>query len=151
MRVTRSTIQSAEATKSTIFYRASFEQVLDAVKHSNAFWYANLVCQEWDGINFKYLFGSGVIDDTLYICFTNGQMMDIPDFGEVDPESALQTVPLENLEPWIENAPDEIIRHNICYKDAMNIDVDEAADWLFRQGYLFTEILLAYKDADLDE
>ena len=78
-------------------------------------------------------------------------MMDIPDFGEVDPESALQTVPLENLEPWIENAPDEIIRHNICYKDAMNIDVDEAADWLFRQGYLFTEILLAYKDADLDE
>ena len=91
----------------THFYSATYDQVKDVLDthDTNLFVLYAFENDGWDAIDIRKLFGSSIIDDTLYICVTDGK--DIYVQGKrVDPEAALSEFDVTELQDYIEPAND---------------------------------------------
>lgn len=139
-------IKAAAAPGGTVWYEAEFEQVRDALKEENLILYGAFLTNGFDCIsNIDInLPGSYVYGDYLYICETDGQLINV-NGNQVDPESAMEEYEPEVLSAYIVPADDKIIRQKLTEYEITNYDIDEVADALFEEGYTFTTILADYE------
>lgn len=139
-------IKAAATPGGTVWYEAEFEQVRDALKEENLILYGAFLTNGFDCIsNIDInLPGSYVHGDYLYICETDGQLINV-NGNQVDPESAMEEYEPEVLSAYIVPADDKIIRQKLTEYEITNYDIDEVADALFEEGYTFTTILADYE------
>lgn len=139
-------IRAAATPGGTIWYEAEFEQVRDALKEENLILYGAFLTNGFDCIsNIDInLPGSYVYGDYLYICESDGELINI-NGDQVDPESAMEEYGPEMLSAYIAPADDKIIQQKLTEYEITNYDIDEAADALFEEGYTFTTILADYE------
>ena len=141
----------------TTYYKITLEEAIDAYKYENSIVFGALTLYGWEAIDVhRYLIGSDIVDDVLYLCVTDGIDIEIDDdwseTGLIDPEEALAAVGPEVLQNYIEPAtPEVILKHLSPYDLADNIDLDEIALRLLKDGYTFTTIVTAAADAQLIE
>lgn len=130
----------------TVWYEAEFEQVRDSLKEENLILYGAFLTNGFDCIsNIDInLPGSYVHGDYLYICETDGQLINV-NGDQVDPEYAMQEYEPEVLSAYIIPADDKIIQQKLTEYEITNYDIDEVADALFEEGYTFTTILSDYE------
>lgn len=135
----------------TTFYRVSLEQLTDAFvsdNNSNLWMIYSIREFGFDAIKIKDIWGSEVVDDVLYLCKTDGQPLIINDV-EVDPESALEDVPLQDLEEYIKDSTPEIIRKMITDYEFNFQDIDDLALKMLEDGHSFLEIAKDAQEVDL--
>ena len=141
----------------TTYYKITLEEAIDAYKDENSIVFGALTLYGWEAIDVhRYLIGSDIVDDVLYLCVTDGIDIEIDDdwseTGLIDPEEALAAVGPEVLQNYIEPATSEVIlKHLTPYDLADNIDLDEIALRLLEDGYTFNTIVSAATDAQLIE
>lgn len=144
---------TAATSAGTTYYRATLQDVEDAIQNDTA---ANIWIlksfQElgWDAIDFKHrLFGSQIIDNDLYICETDGR--DINVNGDmIDPESALLDYDIRQLSAYVEDATDDIILRYITTYEIKTPDFDKWAPDLLDDGNTFLQLADAAREFDID-
>ena len=100
----------------------------------------------FDAIDFDHnLFGSKVIDDTLYLCITDGRDI-IIDGKSVDPEKALDKYTPEQLPDFTSKATDKLIRRYITEYEICTLNFDEIAVDLLRAGTSFERLADDYEE-----
>lgn len=138
----------------TTFYAITIEAAVQAYQDNNLIVYQALRDYGWDAFDIsKYLVGSAIIDDVLYLCVTDGIDLDITGVGLVDPEEAISSVELESLSEYITEPTDkEILKHLTPYDlDDEVLDLDNIAEELLLSGYTFIEIVKSAAAARLIE
>ena len=141
----------------TIYYQITLDAVSDAYSEANCIVFEAINLYGWSAFDIgRYLIGSDIVDDVLYLCVTDGIDIEIDDdwseTGLIDPEEALAAVGPEVLQNYIEPAtPEVILKHLTPYDLADNIDLDEIALRLLEDGYTFNTIVSAATDAQLIE
>lgn len=107
--------ESSGHSTGTTYYSATLDKIIKAYEGYNKnIWVWNAFKRYgFYAIDFDHnLYGSAVVDDTLYICVTNGQ--DIEVNGEyIDPEDAFDKYTPEDLADYIKPATDKIIERYI--------------------------------------
>lgn len=144
---------TAATSAGTTYYRATLQDVEDAIQNDTA---ANIWIlksfQElgWDAIDFKQgLFGSQIIDDDLYICETDGRDINV-DGDMIDPESALLDYDIRQLSAYVEDATDDIILRYITTYEIKTPDFDKWAPDLLDDGNTFLQLADAAREFDID-
>lgn len=135
----------------TTFYRVTLEQLTDAFvsdNHSNLWMIYAIREFGFNAIKIKDIWGSGIVDDVLYLCKTDGQLLIINDV-EIDPESALEEVSLEDLTQYIKDGTPEIIRKMITDYEFNFQDIDELALKMLEDGHRFLEIAKDAQEVNL--
>ena len=143
--------ESSVNSSGTTFYRVTLDQLADAFAQDNDpnLWMIYAIREfGFNAIKIKDIWGSGLIDDTLYLCKTNGQLLIIKGV-EVDPESALEEVSLEDLSEYIEDSTPEIIRKMITDDEFNFQDIDDLALKMLEDGHSFLEIAKAAQEVYL--
>lgn len=143
----------------TTFYKITYDAIVDAYEDYNIVVWQALKDYGWDAFDIsKYLYGSQMFDDVLYVCDTDGvdiEVDDAGDFGDnglLNPEEALAAVGPESLQEYIKVPSDDEIRKLVTPYDLSDgYDLDEIATQLLAQGYTFNEIVTAAADAQLIE
>ena len=145
----------------TTFYEITYDAIVDAYESENVIVWQALKDYGWDAIDVsKYLYGSVLFDDTLYVCVTDGEEIYVADGGGfvdengmINPEEALAAVGPESLQDYIEvPSASQIVDLVTPYDlDEDKIDLDAIASELLDSGYTFFEIVNAAKDAQLIE
>lgn len=138
----------------TTFYTITVDAAVHAYENNNLIVYQALKDYGWDAFDIdKYLIGSAIIDDILYLCVSDGIDLDIDGVGLVDPEEAIDTVDLDSLIDYIKQPTDqEIVKHLTPYDlDEDILDLDTIAEELLASGYTFIEIIRSAVDARLVE
>lgn len=133
----------------TTFYKATLQDVIDALVDDNAnVWLITALVE--DGfyaldLDSAGLSGSAVINNEIYICVSDGYAINL-DGHEIEPEEALTSYSLEELEPFIQEAtPDVITRYITTYELKMR-DVESLAIAAMDEGYSFNQLYEDYKD-----
>ena len=144
----------------TTFYKITYDAIVDAYEDYNIVVWQALKNYGWDAFDIsKYLYGSQMFDDVLYVCDTDGVDIEVEDAGEfgengmINPEEALAAVGPESLQEYIKVPDDDEIRKLVTPYDLNEggLDLDEIATQLLQQGYSFNEIVTAAADAQLIE
>lgn len=144
----------------TTFYKITYDAIVDAYEDYNIVVWQALKNYGWDAFDIsKYLYGSQMFDDVLYVCDTDGVDIEVEDtggFGDnglLNPEEALAAVGPESLQEYIKVPDDDEIRQLVTPYDLDEgeSDLDEIATQLLQQGYSFNEIVTAAADAQLIE
>ena len=139
------------AQSGTSFYEISLDDAISVFRsnNNNAWIYKSLLEYGWDCIDFQHnLFGSKVIDNTLYLCVTDGQEILVQD-DFVDPETALNLYDLSELEDYIESADSDIITYYITEYEIDEPQFDKWAESLLKSGYTFTKLVSDYDSFDV--
>ena len=136
----------------TTYYKSTLEEAIDAYKDENSIVFGALTLYGWEAIDVhRYLIGSDIVDDVLYLSVTDG--IEIEADGELlDPEEAMAAVGPDYLQAYIESAtPEIILKHLTPYDLADDIDIDEIVLYLLEAGYAFYDIVKDAADAQLIE
>lgn len=132
----------------TTIYRFSRDDVSDSLNSRNIVMGAAFDTEGWNSINFKNLPGSEVINNILYLLVTDGHEIEIEEEFE-DPEDLLRMYRPDQLEDFIEDGTEEILKNYVTFYE-MDIDLDEAAYYLIhKDNYSFTDVLKAADDINL--
>lgn len=136
----------------TTYYRITMEEAKDAYNDENSIVFGALTLYGWKAIDvYRYLVGSDIVDDVLYLCVTDGIEIEADD-ELLDPEEAMAAVGPDYLEAYIKSATAEIIlKHLTPYDLADDIDIDEIVLYLLEAGYTFYDIVKDAADARLIE
>lgn len=120
-------VMQASSVLGTSYYKISLEDIIKSIDSNrvNLFLKYAMNMYGLSAINLDTLFGSKIIDNTLYLCVTNGQ--DIEVNGDlVDPENALENYTLEDLDTYISEASDRcILSHITIYELKLDIFKEE--------------------------
>ena len=96
----------------TVFYRITLPDVLNALQDSNIWLYCSFVYDGFNCLDIEHLYGSQIIDSTLYLCITDREDISVKG-ASTDPEDALDKYSIDDLASYIENGTPEIIRNYI--------------------------------------
>lgn len=146
-----STITAAIDDTGTTFYKVTVADLVNHYKESNNIVTSAIIdMYEFDVFDLDRMYGSAIIDDTLYLCVTDNKDI-IVDGEAVDPEHALEEYDIEDLEDYIEPATDEVLNRYASYYefDPSKIDIDEVAAELLNGGHHLTQIIEDMTDIDL--
>ena len=127
----------------TVFYRITLPDVLNALQDSNIWLYCSFVYDGFNCLDITHLFGSKVIDSTLYLCITDGEYISVKG-ASTNPEDALDKYSIDDLSSYIEQCTPDIIRN---YIDEYAIHAplyDKWAPMILSNGYKFTDIVDDY-------
>lgn len=131
---------------STVYYKADLDDVKKIVKeNSNPFVVYSIYEHGFEDIQIDQMPGSYIDKDTIYICFTNGKSLNI-NGEEVDPENAIEELGLESVSAFIQDAPAEIVTHELNPYVFDLDNLEDCASWLLDKGYSLGEIVDAYND-----
>lgn len=126
----------------TRFYAVSEDQLKDAFRTESNNIIRYIINR--DGVNAfdldRALFGSAVFDDVLYICDTDGKQI-LVNGKEIDPEDALDTYGVEELEDYIEDADDKIIKRKLTFYELKHMNLDNLAKEMIENNFGFTELV----------
>lgn len=151
MKISKSTITATikpAKTKGTTFYKATVDDIIKAYSDKNTNVWIKALFKDigFDAINFeKGLYGSKVIDDALYICETDGHMVDVDNY-KYDPEEMLEDISLADIEDMIQDATPDIIRRHITEYEVYMPDFDKLAIDLLKDGESFSELVRYYQE-----
>lgn len=154
MRITKKSITAAikpATIKGTKFYAATINDLIGAFSGDKDNVWIKAAFEEdgFDAINFKNsLLGSKVIDETLYICETDGMQVDIDNY-EYDPEKILDEVDVSDIEDMIETADDDIIHKYISEYELNTPDFDKLGVKLLNDGVKFKDLVSGYEEFDI--
>lgn len=116
----------------TTYYMVDLDEAIDILDNdkSNCWVFISLRENGWDCLDMdNNLFGSAIIDDTLYICITDGSDVYV-DGKAVDPEEALEEYDVEDLADYILPATDKIVERYISPYELKTPDFNELAPLL---------------------
>lgn len=153
MRITKKPITAAvkpATIKGTMFYSASIDDIIKAYsgKRDNVWVKSAFENLGFDAIDFDHsMYGSRVIDDTLYICVTDGKTVDIDSY-EYEPEKILDEVNIKDIEDMIEPASDDIIKKHITEYEIFEPKYDDWASDLLKNGTTFEKLVKDYDEFD---
>lgn len=139
----------------THFYKMSLDQVIDSLNDNdgNLWLIYSLQKYGWNALDMDHNFyGSALMDDTFYLCVTDGHEVEINDETH-DPEYLIEDLGIDSLSSYVKAATDEII-HKYITPYEMNfktIDVDQIAIDLLNDDYSFIDIVKYAKDADISD
>lgn len=107
MKISKHKIEAAESSFrfGTKFYKVEYDDLLRAYKDENHFIYQFLKEEKMDAINIDQMYGSKIIGDTLYICQTDGQLVEIND-EDAEPEDILDNYKIEDIQDLIYDLKD---------------------------------------------
>ena len=127
----------------TVFYRITLPDVLNALQDSNIWLYCSFVYDGFNCLDIDHLYGSKIIDSTLYLCITDREDISVKG-ASTDPEDALDKYSIDDLASYIENGTSEIIQ-NYIDEYAINTPLyDKWAPMILSNGYKFTDIVDDY-------
>lgn len=135
----------------TVYYRCSLAQVISALQESDAnVWIIGELSEYgWSALDLdNNLFGSKIIRGTLYICRTDGYMIDI-DGTEVDPEQALSEYGTEDLSAYIQDATDDIICASITGYELKFKDIENTAIQMLESGVSLKDLIAGADELNL--
>lgn len=127
----------------TEFHKISLDDTLKILQRdkANIWLMQRLESVGWEALDIKHnLFGSYVIDDILYICVTDGKEIQVED-ALIDPEIALESYRPEELEDYIVDADDKIVKRYITEYALAEFDIDESAEQLLHEGKSFIDLM----------
>lgn len=116
----------------TTYYMVDLDEAIDILDNdkSNCWVFISLREYGWDCLDMdNNLFGSAIIDDTLYICITDGTDVYV-DGKAVNPEDALEEYDIEDLADYIVPATDKIVERYISQYELKTPDFNELAPLL---------------------
>ena len=133
----------------TRFYRIPLEFAIEVLKDDNIILINRLSEDGWNALDLKTNFyGSTVEGDDFYLCDTDGKDIEIQ--GElIDPESVIDEMGLDAIQPYVAEATPEIVHRNISTYELGPVDMDDVAYKLLEEGYSFQKIVDAAEDASL--
>ena len=138
--------------KGTTYYKITLDEAKSAYEDENSIVFGALNLYGWEAINvYRYLIGSEIVDNVLYLCVTDGN--EIESDGELlDPEEAMAAVGPDYLQSYIASAtPEIIIKQLTPYDLSDDVDIDEVVLNLLEDGYSFYDIVKDAADAQLIE
>lgn len=150
-KLTEVVAESAVHPSGTTFYRVTLEQLTDAFvsdNHSNLWMIYAIREFGFNAIKIKDIWGSGIVDDILYLCKTNGQLLIINDV-EINPEYALEEISIEDLAEYIKDSTPEVIRKMITDDEFNFQDIDDLALKMLEDDHSFLEIAKAAQEVYL--
>lgn len=134
-------VQTAQ-NNGTTFYSVTLDRIIDYYSDStrNVWIRQAFIERDWDAIDFdNNLFGSQVVDDVLYICVTNGDM--VVNETHIDPEEALEIYSPDEIAEYIKPATDDIIKRYITEYEIKMPDFDNWAITILNDGYDFAKLV----------
>ena len=138
--------------KGTTYYKITLDEAKSAYEDENSIVFGALNLYGWEAINvYRYLIGSEIVDNVLYLCVTDGNEIEAD--GELlDPEEAMAAVGPDYLQSYISSAtPEIIIKQLTPYDLSDDVDIDEVVLNLLEDGYSFYDIVKDAADAQLIE
>lgn len=144
-RLRKDYIQSA--TSGTVFYRVDKDLLKKLADESDNTIFQFLVKEySFNAFDFKKnLFGSGIVNNVLYVCNTDGSDI-LVNGDEVDPESALEDYNIEELEGYIQDIDVDDLSKYLTYYELDVPDMDGLITNMVKDGYAPTQIIRDAKD-----
>lgn len=134
----------------TTFYQASEEDIERYYHNSDNCIIEYLIhSQGLEAFDLDSMYGSAIIDDMLYVCVTDGDYIAVGDDLEVNPEEALETYDLEDLQSYIRPITNAIIRRYVSQYEMEFPDIDDLALEMLEKDYSFTQIVKAAIELEL--
>lgn len=130
----------------TKYYLITLKHAINVAMDMNLLMSQALIMNGWDSVDVDKLPGSMIIDNSLYLCVTDGYAIEVNGEKDVDPEAALSEFSLEDLDEYIEVASDKIISERLTPYEVDKFDIDEAAYQLLKDGYSLEELVSASED-----
>lgn len=130
----------------TKYYLITLKHAIDVALDTNILMSQALIMNSWDSLDIDRLSGSMIIDNSLYLCVTDGYAIEVNGEKDIDPEAALSEFSLDDLDKYIEVASDEIISERLTPYEVTNFDIDKAAYQLLGDGYSLEEVVNASED-----
>ena len=106
----QTSIMSADFIAGTSWYPVSMRQFGDFAKDhiENVFLKYTAVYDGFDALDLDLMYGTRVVDDTLYICSSDGKAIQVGN-EEVDPEFALDNYTPDELHAYMEDVTDNVL------------------------------------------
>lgn len=130
----------------TKYYLITLKHAIYVAMDMNLLMSQALIMNGWDSVDVDKLPGSMIIDNSLYLCVTDGYAIEVNGEKDVDPEAALSAFSLEDLDEYIEVASDKIISERLTPYEVDKFDIDEAAYQLLKGGCSLEELVSASED-----
>ena len=143
---------TAAADPGNSIYVINKQDVEDIIRGTNLIVEEAFKLYGWNAFDIESMYGSAVIDDTLYFLKSDGSYVDI-EGEDVDPEEMLSKYSIEDIPSYLIKQPDpSILKHNFTYYELSDsIDINEIALSLLESGFKFTSIVDDAKDAGFVE
>lgn len=139
---------SSSLVEGTTFYRVTPDQIRRYYSDDDNIIVKYLVRNEGlQAFDIDQIYGSALIGSDAYICVNDGEPIEV-DGEEVDPEDALELFDIEDLQEYIQDADDEIIRRYLSMYELDEFDLDSVAIELLSAGYSFVAIAQAAEDLE---
>lgn len=134
----------------TTFYTITEDQLLKHYDKAENLIVRNVVSDEgFKAFDLDSMYGSKIIDDTLYLCVTDGMEITV-NGNEVDPEFALEDYSISDLSKYIKEGDDTIINRYVSEYELKDIDLNKVAiDILDGGAVTFTDVVKYAADLDL--
>ena len=127
----------------TVFYKVTLASAINALIDQNIWLYCSFIYDEFNCLDIDNMYGSKVIDSTLYLCVTDGEDILVKG-ASTNPEDALEKYSIEDLSSYIEDATPEIIRNYIDEYAIKKPQYDKWVPIILSNGYKFTDIVNDY-------
>ena len=145
----------SEMTRSNI-YRISQNKAIIKIKFmispyhiENVFLKYTALYDGFDALDLDLMYGTRVIDDTLYICSSDGKAIQVGN-EEVDPEFALDNYTPDELHAYMEDVTDKIlVSHttaNDFDKDLLKENLNDAAIEALQDFVDFPKLIEDYNE-----
>lgn len=130
----------------TTFYKLKLEDLIEILKKLKSNVWVIKAFQElgWDAIEMdNNLYGSKIIEGVLYLCVTDGYEIQVGD-ELYDPEAALESFDIEDLEQYIQEATEDVVDKYITEYEIKSPDFNGWAKSMLMDGITFTELVQDY-------
>lgn len=147
----QTSIMSAETIAGTSWYPVSMKQFDDfAEDHiENVFLKYTAAYDGFDALDLDLMYGTRVVDDTLYICSSDGKAIQVGN-EEVDPEFALDNYTPEVLHAYMEDVTDKVLEShttaNDFDKDLLKENLNNAAIEALQDDVDFSKLIEDYNE-----
>lgn len=144
-------IMSAETVAGTSWYPVSRAQFTDFAEDNitNTFLKYTAIYDGFDALDLDLMYGTKIVDDTLYICSSDGKDIRVGD-EEVDPEIALDEYTPDELFAYMEDVTDQVLEShttvNDFNKDLLKANLNNAAIEALQDGIDFSELIENYNE-----
>ncbi len=140
--------------KGTVFYKITEEELVnfyDTYEDNDVFRYLVQV-YGFQTFDIDKLYGSYLDSNanTLYLCVTDGEDIQVGVDSDVYPEDAFYEYSEEELQSYIQPATDEIIKRYLSpYEISLPVSINQIALDMLEEDYSFVSIVQGMKDLDL--
>lgn len=144
-------IMSAETIAGTTWYPVTLKQFKDFAEDNieNVFLKYTIIYDGFDALDLDLMYGTRVVDDTLYICSSDGKDIQVGN-EEVDPEFALDKYSPDELSAYMEDVTDKVLESHTTANDfnreLLEENLNNAAIEALQDDVDFSELIDYYDE-----